>query len=102
MATVDNFKNRPCLLRKLNAHCIFDRTTSVLIKKIWATLTKTKQLACFKLSLKEQSVFCAFDSAIIYAVKNKWGLQAWTWVELKKISLTMLKDIASTAYNEIV
>lgn len=101
MATVDNFKKPALSFAEIECAPHFDKTASVLRRKIWATLNKTKQLACFKLSLKEQSVFCAFDSAIIYPVKNKWGIQGWTWVELKKISLTMLKDIESTAYSEM-
>jgi hypothetical protein len=38
-----------------------------------------------KLSVIDQSVFCAFDKTIIYPVNNKWGKQGWTLVELKKI-----------------
>ncbi|CAN5327703.1 hypothetical protein BH11BAC5_BH11BAC5_42610 [soil metagenome] len=100
MATVENFKKLVLSFAETECAPHFDKTAFLFKKKIWATLDETKQLACFKLSLEEQSVFCAFDSAIIYPVKNKWGLQGWTLVELKKIRLAMLKDIASTAYYE--
>ena len=101
MATIDHFKKLALSFAETEYAPHFDKTAFRFKKKIWVTLDETKQQACFKLSLKEQSVFCAFDCAIIYPVKNKWGLQGWTLVELKKIRLSMLKDIATTAYSEM-
>ncbi len=79
----------------------FEKTSFRIKKKIWATLDEPNQRACLKLSLVDQSVFCAFDQSIIYPVNNKWGQQGWTLVELTKIKKNMLKDIATMAYNEV-
>jgi hypothetical protein len=101
MVNIDQFKKLALSFAETEAALHFDKTAFRFRKKIWATLDETKQVACFKLSLKEQSVFRAFDGSIIYPVKNKWGLQGWTLVELRKIRLAMLKDIASVAYGEM-
>ncbi|MEI9810879.1 MAG: MmcQ/YjbR family DNA-binding protein [Bacteroidota bacterium] len=77
----------------------FEKPSFRIKKRIFATLTIEKHLACLKLSPLEQSVFCAFDNTIIYPVPNKWGRQGWTFVELKKVRKTMLKDALITAYN---
>lgn len=78
----------------------FEKTSFRVKKKIFASLSIEKQLACLKLSLIDQSVFCAYDKSIMYPVPNKWGQQGWTYVELKKVKKSMLKDALATAYNE--
>jgi hypothetical protein len=54
------------------------------------------------LSLVDQSVFCAFDKAVIYPVPNKWGKQGATFVELKKVRKTMLKDAMTQAHAKVI
>ena len=80
----------------------FEKPSFRVKKKIFATLSVEKKLACLKLSPVDQSVFCAYDKTIIYPVPNKWGKQGWTFVDLKKIRKTMLKDALSTAYQETI
>ncbi|MEO7311288.1 MAG: MmcQ/YjbR family DNA-binding protein [Chitinophagaceae bacterium] len=70
-------------------------------KKIFATLTLETGIAVVKLTLVDQSVFCAFDEAIIYPMPNAWGKQGWTCVVLKKIKKAMLLDILTTAYQAV-
>jgi hypothetical protein len=82
-------------------HPHFEKKSFRVKKKIWATLNILDHRACLKLSPIDQSVFCAFDKAIIYPASNKWGLHGWTMVELSKIKKAMLKDIAATAYREV-
>jgi hypothetical protein len=77
----------------------FEKTSFRVKKKIFATTDS--DIACVKLSEVDQSVFCAFDKTIIYPVNNKWGKQGWTLVELKKVPKDMLKDLLTTAYNEV-
>ncbi len=79
----------------------FEKTSFRVKKKIWATVDLATGLVCLKLSPVDQSVFCAFDESIIYPVKNKWGLQGWTMVDLSKIKKPMLKDIAATAFASV-
>ena len=79
----------------------FEKTSFRVKKKIFATLDIEKQLACIKLSETDQSVFCVFDKTVVYPVPNKWGLQGWTFVDLKKVGEDMLTDALTTAYQEI-
>jgi hypothetical protein len=79
----------------------FEKTSFRVDKKIFATLSFADQIAVFKLSEIDQSVFCSFDNTIIYPVKGNWGKQGWTMVALKKVKKYMLKDILKTAYCEV-
>ncbi|WP_317898725.1 MmcQ/YjbR family DNA-binding protein [Aurantibacillus circumpalustris] len=79
----------------------FEKPSFRIRKKIFATFDLKNNRACLKLSLIDQSVFCAFDSNIIYPVPNKWGKQGWTFVELKKVRTDLFKDALTCAYCEI-
>ena len=79
----------------------FDRASFRANKKIFATLLEKDQLAMLKLPLVEQSVFCAFDKTVIYPVPGGWGRNGATYVELKKVKKTMLKDAMTVAYSYI-
>ncbi|MFI5218612.1 MAG: MmcQ/YjbR family DNA-binding protein [Bacteroidia bacterium] len=68
-------------------------------KKIFATLWEKEKRMMVKLSMIDQSVFCAYDKAIIYPVPNKWGLQGATFIELQKVRLNLLKDALTCSYN---
>lgn len=51
-----------------------------------------------KLTPEDQSVFCAFDPAVICPVPGGWGKKGATFIELKKVRKTMLKDALTVAY----
>lgn len=51
-------------------------------KKIFTPLSAQSCIACIKLSLVDQSVFCSVDKSIIYPVCNKCGLQGWININL--------------------
>ena len=68
--------------------------------KILVTLDEEKQRASIKLSPEDQDVFCLVDKQIIYPVPNKWGLQGWTFVELKLVPRAMFVDILKVAHQE--
>jgi hypothetical protein len=55
--------------------------------RIFATLWVPEQCMMVKLSAIDQSVFSAFGPAVIYPVPNKWGLQGYTFFELKLCGL---------------
>jgi hypothetical protein len=76
----------------------FEITSFRVNKKVFATLDETKQLVCVGLSPVQQSVFCAYDKTIIYPVPNKWGAKGATYIELKKVSKSMLKDALTQSY----
>ena len=68
-------------------------------KRTFATLWVPEQRAMIKLSQIDQSVFSAFDPAIIYPVPNKWGLQGCTFFELNKVTQDMLEDALTSAWQ---
>ena len=76
----------------------FEKMSFRVRKKIFATLNSEKQRAVLKLSEIDQSVFCAFDAAVMYSVSGTWGKQGWTVVELKKVRKDMLMDALTIAY----
>ena len=79
----------------------FEKTSFRTKKRIFATLSIEDNRVCIKLSPNDQYVFCAIDKAIIYPVPNKWGLQGWTHIDLKKVRKNILKDALATAYKEV-
>jgi predicted DNA-binding protein (MmcQ/YjbR family) len=101
MVNVKPFKQLALSFPGVEEQPHFEKTSFRVKKKIFATHTSDSDIACVKLSEIDQSVFCAFDKTIIYPVNNKWGKQGWTLVELKKVRKDMLKDILTTAYNEV-
>ena len=70
-------------------------------KKIFATLNEAEDRATLRLSLMDQSIFCAIDENIIYPVPNKWGKQGWTHIAISNITLEMLEGILIAAYCEV-
>lgn len=79
----------------------FDKPSFRVNKKIFATLDLKKNLAVIKLTDIEQSVFCAFDTSVIYPVKGTWGKQGWTVIELKTVRKDMLKDALTVSYCNV-
>ncbi|MDQ3111437.1 MAG: MmcQ/YjbR family DNA-binding protein [Bacteroidota bacterium] len=80
----------------------FEKTSFRAVnKKIFATLDVKNSRACLMLSRVDQSVFSAYDKAIIYPVPNKWGKQGATFVELKTVRKSVLKDAMKHAYDKV-
>ena len=72
-------------------------------KKIFATLWEKENKAMIKLSLIEQSVFCAYENGtVFYPVPGGWGKKGATFVDLGKVKKEMLKDALTVAYNELI
>jgi YjbR protein len=70
-------------------------------KKIFCTLHEKDKRVMVKLSLTDQSVFCAFDKTVIYPVPGGWGKGGATFIDLKKVKTSMLKDALTTAYCHV-
>ncbi|MEP6951823.1 MAG: MmcQ/YjbR family DNA-binding protein [Ginsengibacter sp.] len=79
----------------------FEKTSFRVNKKIFATLDVKNNRACVLLTEIDQSVFSAFDKAVIYPVPNKWGKRGATYIELKTVRKNMLTDALTQAYNRI-
>ena len=77
----------------------FDKQAFKWRGKIFATLWEKENRAMLKLSLIDQSVFCAFDSAVIWPVPNGWGRQGATFVSLELVREDMFVDALNCAYQ---
>jgi hypothetical protein len=69
--------------------------------KIFATIHADKNYMMVSLSLIDQSVFCSFDKEIIFPVPGGWGLKGATFINLKKVRMSMLKDALTTAWKRV-
>lgn len=79
----------------------FDKRSFRVKKKIFATLHEKEKRVVIKLSAIDQSVFCAFDTTVIYPVPGGWGRQGWTIIELKKVKSSMLKDALTVSWRSV-
>jgi len=52
-----------------------------------------------KLPLANQSVFCKYDEHIFFPVPGGWGKGGATFIELKKVKKSILKEALEIAYN---
>jgi hypothetical protein len=79
-------------------HLHFERRAFRVKKKIFATLSEKDKTLNLKFTPVDQSVFCAFDPAVIYPVPGGWGRMGFTTVNLKKVGKRMFKDALTVAY----
>jgi len=77
----------------------FDLVSFRRNKKIFSTWWPKQNRAMLKLSLVDQSVFCAYDNKIFFPVPGGWGKRGATFVELKKVRKDMFKDALKLAYE---
>lgn len=98
MITIEEIRVFALNLPETEEHPHFEKTSFRVNKKIFATIDKKMSTLVLKLTLNEQSVFCAFDQSIIYPVPGKWGKAGWTMIAIKKIKKTMCKDAIKVAY----
>lgn len=76
----------------------FHLTSFRVRNKIFATMDEPLKRIMVKLNETDQSVFCSFNSSIIYPVPGGWGKKGATYIELTKVKKTMLKDALTVAY----
>jgi hypothetical protein len=98
MVTVEAVRRLALSFPGTDEHPHFERKAFRVKKKIFATLSEKDHTVNLKLSLINQSVFCAYDHAVIHPVPGGWGRMGFTTVHLKKIKKGMFKDILTTAY----
>lgn len=71
--------------------------------RTFATLSVTDRRMNIMLTPVDQSVFCEFDSKIVYPVPNKWGSHhGWTFFELDLVHEDMLQDAIATGYQTVM
>jgi predicted DNA-binding protein (MmcQ/YjbR family) len=98
MVTIELFKQMALSFPETEEAAHFENKAFKVKKKIFATLNAKENRCCLKFNAIDQSVFCGFDSSVIYPVPNKWGKQGWTLIQLGKINEEMLLDALTTAY----
>ncbi|HZY82991.1 MAG TPA: MmcQ/YjbR family DNA-binding protein [Cyclobacteriaceae bacterium] len=79
----------------------FEKTSFRVKKKIFMTIDEKKAFAVLKLTPEDQSVFGSSPDGSITPIPNKWGLQGWTQVDLKKIKKSLFKDAVTCAWNTV-
>ncbi|MBK5273061.1 MAG: MmcQ/YjbR family DNA-binding protein [Bacteroidia bacterium] len=98
MVSIETVRQLALSFPETDEHPHFDRTAFRVKKKIFATLSETDNSENLKLSLIDQSVFCAFDPSVMYPVPGGWGRMGFTYVNLKKVKKAMFKDALTMAY----
>lgn len=101
MVSIPTFRQMALALPEAKEEPHFEKTSFRVKKKIFSTLSEAEKRVVVKLSELDQSVFCSFDTTIIYPVKGAWGKQGWTVVELSSIKKNMLQDILTTSYCHV-
>ncbi len=91
--TIEAFRNLALSFPTTTEQPHFEKTSFRINKKIFATLDEKSGNACLKLDEVSQSVYSATAPGFIYPVKNKWGKQGWTIVELANIELTIASEM---------
>jgi len=69
--------------------------------KIFAVLHAERNEVMVKLSIIDQSVFCAIDQNVIYPVPGGWGRKGATLINLKKVRRSIFLDALTTAWKTI-
>lgn len=98
MVSIETARQMALAFPETDEHPHFDRKAFRVKKKIFATMQEKEKRMMVRLTLVDQSVFCAFDPAIIYPVPGGWGRQGATIIELSKIKKAMFSDALTTAY----
>ncbi len=68
-------------------------------KKIFGTYWPKEHKAMLRLSLEDQSVFCAYNPAAISPVPGAWGKQGATFFDLNAVDKDMFADAVQCAYD---
>ena len=98
MVSIETVRQMALSFPETDEHPHFERWAFRVKKKIFATLSEKDMTVSLKLSLHDQSIFCAFDNSVIYPVPGGWGRRGFTFVNLKKVKKAMFKDVLTVAY----
>jgi hypothetical protein len=81
----------------------FDRIAfKVKGKRMFSTYLDKNNTANLFLTPAQQKQFCEKDPDNIYPVPNKWGEKGATTLELDTISINLLIEVLTVAYNEVI
>ena len=77
MVSIDTVRKLALSFPETDEHPHFNRKAFRVKKRIFATLSEKDMTVSLKLTVLDQSVFCAFDSSVIYPVPGAgagWAL----------------------------
>ena len=97
MITAAAFRKLALSLEGVTEGPHFDMTSFRIGKRILITMREKATRICIKLTPEDQDLFSLHDKTAIYPVPNKWGQQGWTFVDLKKVRVAVLKDLLAVA-----
>lgn len=98
MISISEFKEIALSFPEMEEAPHFENTAFKVSKEIVVTLNEKANRVCVKLTPEEQSLFCLFDTSIVYPVPNKWGTHGWTLIELATVPKETLIDALNVAY----
>jgi len=101
MPSIEFARNKALSLPEVEEKKHFHIPDFRVANKIFATIHTDKNYMMVKLSLNDQSVFCAFDRNIIFPVPGGWGRKGATFIDLKKVRKSMLADALTTAWKTV-
>lgn len=101
MATARQFRKIALALDGTSEAAHFDRA-AFKVKRIYATLAADGKSANLKFTPDEQELKCLTAPDGFERLANAWGLQEWTTVTLKAVTLDELKIALETAWRHAV
>jgi len=99
MVTLEQTRKAALSLPETEEKPHFHLTSFRVKNKIFATIHPDKNYVMVKLSLIDQSVFCSYNKDVIFPVPGGWGRKGATFINLKKVKLSMLTDALTTAWK---
>ena len=82
-------------------HPHFEKSSFRIKKKIFATMSEPAAKVVVKLNPADQFIYCKINDKIIYPVTGMWGVKGWTAIELKKVSVSVFKEMLSLSYKTV-
>ena len=99
MITIEQARKAALSLPETEEKPHFHLTSFRVKNKIFATIHTDKNYVMVKLSLIDQSVFCSYNKEVIFPVPGGWGRKGATFINLKKIKMSMFMDALTTAWK---
>ena len=99
MITIQQARKAALSLPETEEKPHFHLTSFRVKNKIFATIHTDKSYVMVKLSLIDQSVFCSYNKEVIFPVPGGWGRKGATFINLRKVKLSMFTDAISTAWK---
>jgi predicted DNA-binding protein (MmcQ/YjbR family) len=99
MASIIDYRQLALKLPGVTEVAHFEKRAFRTKRKIFATLLEVDGLGIALLTPEEQYIYCKMDDKNIYPLPNKWGLAGATYLNVKSIKKSILKEILLTAYQ---